>query len=584
MHRATTMKRPRIDPRVWSLALAIVVLAVHAALFAGWVVDDAGITFAYARNFADGQGLVAQPGHPPVEGFSNPLWTLIIAGFFWTGLFADPITPKILGVGLAIAVVALIWFDLRRCRSSAAATALPLALIAASTPFVVWTTSGLENPMLAVLVIANALLAIRAADAQDLSHRIDAAAGLTVGLAAMTRPDAVVYLAIYPMTVFLSRTRREGLRAIVRRGAVFGVTFTAVYGVYLLFRLTYFGDWVPNTFHAKQKPSLAMASPGKLVDLVESASGDLWMVAILFLGGTAAWLLATGRLASRTKVLLAYLGVSAALYLVMPTDWMGEFRFATAFFPLFFWVLADLAMSVYESLRPKSLARRVVTGAALVFAVQLIAICAGRSLVFAQRPTVPLDDVEMYAGDGFNRLAQIVRVEHGSLLTPDLGGALLDSRLRVYDLAGLCDRRIALAIGSGDRTDLHRYVFEEMKPTFIHTHGAFTRAARLHDDPRFARDYVPIYEHVDGPPEWKKVWGEEAPPPWSGDYVRRDILGREGVAPVLAEYRRLGLDRFVPWTRPDDRLKAGWPQIAWALTIMARYVDLGDESIVPDSQ
>ena len=35
-------------------------------------IDDAGISFSYARNFALGDGLVSQPGFPPVEGFSNP--------------------------------------------------------------------------------------------------------------------------------------------------------------------------------------------------------------------------------------------------------------------------------------------------------------------------------------------------------------------------------------------------------------------------------------------------------------------------------------------------------------------------------
>jgi len=48
------------------LALAFVVLAAHTALLGDWLVDDAGISFAYSRNLARGFGLVSQPGLEPV--------------------------------------------------------------------------------------------------------------------------------------------------------------------------------------------------------------------------------------------------------------------------------------------------------------------------------------------------------------------------------------------------------------------------------------------------------------------------------------------------------------------------------------
>ena len=74
-----------MDPRRLArsvLALALLVFACHASLLSGWLIDDAGITLAYARNLAVGHGLVSQPGAQPLEGFSNPLWTLLLAGTF----------------------------------------------------------------------------------------------------------------------------------------------------------------------------------------------------------------------------------------------------------------------------------------------------------------------------------------------------------------------------------------------------------------------------------------------------------------------------------------------------------------------
>ena len=49
-------------------------------------IEDAAITFAYARNLAEGEGLVPFPGAERVEGFSNPLWTFLIAGWYGLGI------------------------------------------------------------------------------------------------------------------------------------------------------------------------------------------------------------------------------------------------------------------------------------------------------------------------------------------------------------------------------------------------------------------------------------------------------------------------------------------------------------------
>src|SRR5262249_23988574 len=55
------------------VAVPIIVFVAHASVFGSWIVDDAAISWAYARSLATGHGLVAQPGVAPVEGYSNPL-------------------------------------------------------------------------------------------------------------------------------------------------------------------------------------------------------------------------------------------------------------------------------------------------------------------------------------------------------------------------------------------------------------------------------------------------------------------------------------------------------------------------------
>jgi hypothetical protein len=147
-------------------------------------------------------------------------------------------------------------------------------------------------------------------------------------------------------------------------------------------------------------------------------------------------------------------------------------------------------------------------------------------------------------GRAYERLALRVRGPAPSLLAPDLGGTLFESRrLRVYDLVGLCDRTVARTL-MGRTADFHAYVFEHARPTFIHVHGAWSGWARLHEDPRFARDYAPLHERWQAPQEARHEAGQE---PWSGDYVRREALATEA---ELTRLRRafvaLGLDRPLP--------------------------------------
>jgi hypothetical protein len=101
------------------------------------------------------------------------------------------------------------------------------------------------------------------------------------------------------------------------------------------------------------------------------------------------------------------------------------------------------------------------------------------------------------------------------VLLPDVGGMLYYSDLRVYDIAGLTDRTVAQTLGTHiNRAAFHDYVFDQIKPTFIHTHGFWSAHAKLAQDERFAADYVPICNYPD--PVYKKYE--------SGDFVRRDVI------------------------------------------------------------
>jgi hypothetical protein len=86
-------------------------LAVRELHFAGWMDDDAFISFRYARNLVRGAGLVFNPGER-VEGYTNFLWTVLLAGLH--GLGADlPRAARVLGVLASFAMQPILPFLVR---------------------------------------------------------------------------------------------------------------------------------------------------------------------------------------------------------------------------------------------------------------------------------------------------------------------------------------------------------------------------------------------------------------------------------------------------------------------------------------
>ncbi len=520
-------------PAIVLSTLAFLVLVFHAAPLAHWVIDDAGISFAYARNAADGAGLVSQPGAEPVEGFSNPLWTLGLVPFFRAGVF-DPLwTPKL----LSLALIGVSFFLIARTAPPEGieawlVAAVPL-LLALDVSFVVWTTSGLENPLLVLLLTLSVTAAFRIRS--DPSVRPALAGGFLGGLVALTRPEGAAYLVAFALLLVLLSERR----AVLARLGLLALTAGCVAGPYVMFRRLYFHDWVPNTFHAKVRPWLVSHDPDRLFDVLSSATGRLAPLVAALLA--VALLTALRRRSShdeRFLVVGVHLATAAGLFLLLPPDWMGEYRFATPLFLFLFWLTGLALVTVLRALAGRGWrASLAVPVAATLLMAEDARVNADRSVDFALAPTVPFARIADF-GRGYDALAASLPSGRGSLLLPDLGGTLFTAtRLKLVDLAGLCDKTVARTL-MDDSLAFHRYVFEDVRPTFIHVHGSWAGWAALHQDARFLRDYAPLHETWEG-----GASGEPA----SGDYVRRDAAGGPpGIQGLRGEFARLRLDRALP--------------------------------------
>jgi hypothetical protein len=234
-------------------------------------IDDSWVSFRYARNLVLSGELSYEVGAPPVEGMTNLLWTLLAA--VWIGVAPD--LDPILGarvVGGLLHLAAIVGVVLLAARIAdraggrgALAGAVAGGILAATGNLAYFAMSGLETP----LWIALFVLALERADAAWHGNgRAAVGLGIALGLLATTRPEGVL-LGLLACAALTSR-RRLAIRAAVP----FVLACAALEG----FRLTYYGELLPNTFHAK---------PGVLSEGVEYVASGL-VYATGFVGLAAA--------------------------------------------------------------------------------------------------------------------------------------------------------------------------------------------------------------------------------------------------------------------------------------------------------
>jgi hypothetical protein len=529
-----TKKRHFVDSTWLLLIIPCLIFIGHMLLFRTWIVDDAGISFAYARNLAQGHGLVSQPGITPTEGYSNFLWTVLLAPFFRLGAFDVILTPKIISLCMVLATFALIYRTLAVIRNGALIAFVGLTLTALNTSFVVWTTSGLENPLYVLLITFLLWRVTQALAEVNIRFWHLVLLGLVASAIAMTRPDGVVYCAIYPFltAAIWSFRRHVPFKTLVKKLFIYSSTVVLIFGSYLLLRRVAYGEWVPNTYFAKTNISMLNLLPpevlaqatvlSKTLSLIVSATGVLgipfFVIDITMLLGVVI----TRKFRREHLMLFAFLGAALFVYLYLPPDWMEEARFATPFFLLFYittFAIFDVFLQSWK-LNPTG-NRTLLMLSGLATIISSIFLFYPRSTAFAANPTVSFSQVADGYAFRFNKYAQELSIRGGSVLLPDVGGTLYYSHLRVYDLAGLNDKIIAKTL-MVNQPDFYNYVFDTIKPTFIHTHGWWAFAAKFDEDSRFREHYLPICESFD---PWIK--GTFNTTLYSGNFVRKDALPKD---------------------------------------------------------
>ena len=365
---------------VLGLVLPMVVGFVTMWRLRTFTIDDAYISYRYARNLANGLGLVYNAGER-IEGYTNFSWTLMLALGAKVGV--DPtVSAKVLGFGFGLASIALLFHLEGLLRPLRSMPALAPWLLASTSAFMGYAIFGLETAFFVALVLGGIVLVMRERTRGGVPW-----SGLVFGIAGITRPEAPMFLGLTMLfmhgpalfdkptphrrplvltggmlalcVAVVMKLRQPvmhtglllgfwllvvaGAFAVVgslpkelfsKKNLLRGSIFVGVVLLHLLWRKSYYGAWVPNTFTAKTgDPTMQIVGGLDYLKKYAAHEGPLAALAALGIGVAIGrqrrWMLGFATMALCTTTYVAIVG----------GDWMPMHRFATSIQPFAYLVV-----------------------------------------------------------------------------------------------------------------------------------------------------------------------------------------------------------------------------------------------------
>lgn len=572
----------------WLLG-AVALYSFHYAVWCWpqpFFIEDSAISFSYARNFMEGKGMVPYPNGERIEGYSNPLWTLLIGLVY--GLGVEPwYSSKIIGYVFGIITLFLSYGIARRAlgidtdsqenRGLSWAPVVPAYLLSASTQFVLWNASGLENSLFNLCLSLGIYWTLRESE-EDRIFPWSALGWLGLCL---TRPEGMAYACVGLLAKVCVMLWRGGVQRKWQHwpALVLWVLLLVVpFGLYQAWRYDYFAWLWPNTYYAKEKTfkpfnwagggwpklreymhlyGIIYASPAILLGMTGFSRWRRVVGALLLLV-MAVFILWDGKAgipASMMGAASKYVGTHWSewrVYFLLGTGmWLGlstmgwrgwEARtmlWATYCTGLFFQIFSGGDwMKGYRWFSLTSVPQFILLGIGIAFLAELMPwarkrffgqISAGWGYAVAMVLTlgalnVPQSydfaiDAETAVRDVHQRVRYMTGVQKKlgldsiTLLDVDMGAHMWYTDWHILDLAGLID--VPVARHDWQKAFSEDYIMNEYRPEFAHVHGAWARSTKITDLQSFKDDYL----EIPGFPAGGRTLHV-------GNHIRKDIIVR----------------------------------------------------------
>lgn len=331
--------------------LTIIILCLLVLAFNNrFIQDDAFISFRYAENFAQGHGLTWNTNETePVEGYTNFLWTLLIAAAI--AMNGDPVVwSMILGFIFGLGTLVFTYRASLKIYKSRPTALLSVFLLGTNYTYSSYMTGGLETQLQTFLFIVSLYVSISLLSPNP-NARPSRYALLSVifSLAVMTRLDSVLVCGILFVAVsyalYMSKhTYKEKLNnfiSLIAPGAL-------IVGTWFLFKLSYYGDILPNTYYLKAASNTSLS---RGLFYVYSFFSEYGLFLFLVIGAVY-----FRKFFSKTNFKLILTGIICIwlLYVIKVSGDFMEYRFIVPIMPLIY-ILVSVIISSMPSWKSKAI-------------------------------------------------------------------------------------------------------------------------------------------------------------------------------------------------------------------------------------
>ncbi len=437
--------------------------------FSSVPVEDAAMLMRYALHFAQGYGIVWNTGARPVDGGTDFLYMVVLAGLVKLGLTVE-ISARFVDIVSHLLTVVLIYFAIMKLTRGGRWLALLSAVYLAVGPGLVYSAAYFGTTFFALFACITWYLANKLVQEGEshLTSMLFALAALTMGL---IRPEGVL-LAIFMLCAILYMKGFKNSRRIL---SYFLLTFLTLGGTYFLWRWHYFGYPLPNPFYKKGGGHLYVSGLWTSIRTVLSLCGPFSFAILIGLRSYKT-------VRQTVFLLIPTLGFTLIWILLSPEmNYLGRFQYAVL--PLILMSWPSLVEGFPKDLKFPSL-KALDKGMQIVLLALTVCIC----FAILWYPHT-LDKQEDYFRDGRYDMATLLRGysnKHYVMATSEAGLLPLYSNWQDVDTWGLNDQWIA------HHSLITQAYLDTYKPEIIMFHASFSPVVPVKDN--FPRE------------EWTQNW------------------------------------------------------------------------------
>ncbi|MBN1163799.1 MAG: hypothetical protein JXB45_04425 [Candidatus Krumholzibacteriota bacterium] len=416
------------------LPVAVILLLLGLAWMNRFVQDDAYISYRYARNLAQGQGLVWNPGER-VEGYTNFLWVLLLVPGWKLHLDALAFS-QILGC-LAFLGSLIIFYQLsRRIFPSRSTALLSLLLLGTNYSFSCYATGGMETQLQAFLFTALVYLTLVIPGGSPRAARLISLSLLGAAAVLLRLDSFILLLVLFPFLIRGILAEKNSAPGGAARIACLLLPAALLIAAFFSWKYRYYGAVLPNTYWAK---AAAGTSPVRGIYYLSLFFHAYWLVplpAILFFAPGKMWV--EGK---EIRLILAAI-ILWCLYVIKVGGDFMEFKLLVPVMPLFFLLFVKTIYSLKQEKIRQMLVALVLIGS-LYHALTFTTGVKGIESIPALKGHLEESD------QNWRRVGTVLRELFAEppaevvIATSAAGAISYYSRLEVVDMLGMNDRWIA---------------------------------------------------------------------------------------------------------------------------------------------